>query len=671
MSKFNFNDESDAVLDSNTKDSLLEVYVYEVSELLEQLEQIIIAKETSHITESDINEMFRVLHTIKGSSAMMGFDQVTALSHSLEDLISYVRDEGTERTDYSFLSDPLLKGLDFIKGETEKIKKGHLPDGEASKLTEENKKILDSLKAVNRSLLPDKKEYKAVIAFEEGSGMENVRALSVLRDLYEIGDIIFYEPNDLENEKSKELIKEKGFSVTFASDESMEKIREHLNKTMFMSGLDLQETGKEKTAKEEKEEKEEKKEQSAESLHEARAVSDGMVSVKVSKLDILMDLVGEMVIAQSAVLHDPGITAIKSSDLEKTLKRLERTLGEIHETVLSIRMVPLFGTFMKMHRVVRDMSKKLNKKVRLVTAGEDTEVDKSIIDRLSEPLMHLVRNAVDHGLESSEERRNAGKSETGTVTLEAKNSGNYVVITVRDDGRGLNREKILEKAKKNGLLHKDPDTMTDKEVFEYIFLPGFSTNDSVTEYSGRGVGMDAAEKTIQSIGGTLSVDSALGEGTEFTVKIPLMLNILDSVHVKSSDLTFTLPSYSIKEFIDPKNADIVKDANGDEMLLLRGKCFPLVRLDEFYGLRKERKVLEHGLIILVEDEKRFLALYADTLAGRSRAVIKGLPAYIKKTAEDKGFSGCTLLGDGTVSFILDVKKLTEYAHGYCVLDAYR
>lgn len=255
--------------------------------------------------------------------------------------------------------------------------------------------------------------------------------------------------------------------------------------------------------------------------------------------------------------------------------------------------------------------------------------------------------------------------------MEAKNSGNYVVITVRDDGRGLNREKILEKAKKNGLLHKDPDTMTDKEVFEYIFLPGFSTNDSVTEYSGRGVGMDAAEKTIQSIGGTLSVDSALGEGTEFTVKIPLMLNILDSVHVKSSDLTFTLPSYSIKEFIDPKNADIVKDANGDEMLLLRGKCFPLVRLDEFYGLRKERKVLEHGLIILVEDEKRFLALYADTLAGRSRAVIKGLPAYIKKTAEDKGFSGCTLLGDGTVSFILDVKKLTEYAHGYCVLDAYR
>ncbi|NLY97912.1 MAG: chemotaxis protein CheA [Clostridiaceae bacterium] len=538
-------------------------------------------------------------------------------------------------------------------------------------MTEENKKILDSLKAVNRSLLPDKKEYKAVIAFEEGSGMENVRALSVLHDLYEIGDIISYEPNDLEHEKSKELIKEKGFSVTFASDESMEKIREHLNKTMFMSGLDLQETGKEKTAKEEKEEKEEKKEQSAESLHEARAVSDGMVSVKVSKLDILMDLVGEMVIAQSAVLHDPGITAIKSSDLEKTLKRLERTLGEIHETVLSIRMVPLFGTFMKMHRVVRDMSKKLNKKVRLVTAGEDTEVDKSIIDRLSEPLMHLVRNAVDHGLESSEERRNAGKSETGTVTLEAKNSGNYVVITVRDDGRGLNREKILEKAKKNGLLHKDPDTMTDKEVFEYIFLPGFSTNDSVTEYSGRGVGMDAAEKTIQSIGGTLSVDSALGEGTEFTVKIPLMLNILDSVHVKSSDLTFTLPSYSIKEFIDPKNADIVKDANGDEMLLLRGKCFPLVRLDEFYGLRKERKVLEHGLIILVEDEKRFLALYADTLAGRSRAVIKGLPAYIKKTAEDKGFSGCTLLGDGTVSFILDVKKLTEYAHGYCVLDAYR
>jgi two-component system chemotaxis sensor kinase CheA len=338
MSKFNFNDESDAVLDSNTKDSLLEVYVYEVSELLEQLEQIIIAKETSHITESDINEMFRVLHTIKGSSAMMGFDQVTALSHSLEDLISYVRDEGTERTDYSFLSDPLLKGLDFIKGETEKIKKGLLPDGEASKLTEENKKILDSLKAVNRSLLPDKKEYKAVIAFEEGSGMENVRALSVLRDLYEIGDIISYEPNDLEHEKSKELIKEKGFSVTFASDESMEKIREHLNKTMFMSGLDLQETGKEKTAKEEKEEKEEKKEQSAESLHEARAVSDGMVSVKVSKLDILMDLVGEMVIAQSAVLHDPGITAIKSSDLEKTLKRLERTLGEIHETVLSIRI---------------------------------------------------------------------------------------------------------------------------------------------------------------------------------------------------------------------------------------------------------------------------------------------------------------------------------------------
>ncbi|WP_301043487.1 chemotaxis protein CheA, partial [Parabacteroides goldsteinii] len=331
---------------------------------------------------------------------------------------------------------------------------------------------------------------------------------------------------------------------------------------------------------------------------------------------------------------------------------------DLQNVIMSMRMVPLTNTFQKMNRIVFDVSRKLGKDIEFVMVGEQTEVDRNIIEHISDPLMHIVRNSVDHGIESKEERAESGKPEKGKVTLSAKTEAGKVWISVEDDGAGLDRDKIIAKARKQNLLDDDkPDSAyTDKEVFQFITLPGFSTNEVVTEYSGRGVGMDVVVQNIQKIGGSLEIESQKGVGSIMSLKIPLTLAIIDGIVMEIGSSSFVMETGAIKEFVRVTEEMMIHEPNGEEYIMIRGECFPVLRLGEWYGLSNYRESVEEGVMLILEVDEEKVCLFVDRLVGEQEIVVKPIPSYIKKV---KGLSGCTQLGDGSIALILDAAGLIE------------
>jgi len=321
-------------------------------------------------------------------------------------------------------------------------------------------------------------------------------------------------------------------------------------------------------------------------------------------------------------------------------------------------MVPLTNTFQKMNRIVFDVSRKLGKEIEFEMVGETTEVDKNIIEHISDPLMHLVRNSVDHGIEMPAERAAAGKTEKGKVTLSAKTESGKVWIIVQDNGKGLNRQKILEKARKQGLLdwRKADTDYTDKEVYQFITLPGFSTNEQVTEYSGRGVGMDVVVSNLQSIGGSLEIESNPGHGSQMILKIPLTLAIIDGIVMEVGKSSFVIETGVVKEFIGMKENIIQQEPSGEEFVMIRGECYPVLRIGERYQLSTYEPNREEGMLVIVEVDKKQICLLVDRLIGNQEIVVKPIPDYIKRV---EGLSGCTQLGDGSIALILDAAGLMD------------
>ncbi len=318
----------------------------------------------------------------------------------------------------------------------------------------------------------------------------------------------------------------------------------------------------------------------------------------------------------------------------------------------------LTNTFQKMNRIVFDVSRKLGKDIDFVMVGETTEVDKNIIEHISDPLMHLVRNAVDHGIETNEERAESGKTDKGRVTLSARTEAGKVWISVEDNGKGLEREKILAKARKQGLLddNKPDSAYTDKEVYQFITLPGFSTNEQVTEYSGRGVGMDVVVQNIQAIGGVLEIESAAGLGSSMTLKIPLTLAIIDGIVMEVGTSSFVMETGVIKQFIRVKEEMMIHEPTGEEFIMIRGEFFPVLRLGRRYALEGYQESVEEGVMLILEVEDKKICLFVDRLIGEQEIVVKPIPSYIKKI---RGLSGCTQLGDGRIALILDAAGLME------------
>lgn len=690
---------------SNVNEPMLEMYIFETGQLLDRLEQILMASEDQQDLEPTISEIFRVMHTIKGNSMMMLFEDIGSLAHAVEDLFDYVRKVKECMTDFSAMVDLVLESLDFMKRELSKIEAGQNPDGKATELVETIHAYLESLKFMNPGVektvvektVPNQKyyippgvtsveegsaetakqAYRALIRFEEGCEMENVRAFSVAHNLKPLTEGLLHFPKDIvESDDSVGEIQRDGFAMYFQSAEPESVLQEFFAGVAFLKDLEFQpidmtafaeqqevfETGraaqKEIRIPQKEKEKEKEKERELEP-DKAASGSKGLgnyISVGVSKVDALMDLIGELVVSESMVVNNPDLQGLELNNFEKSARQHRMIIKELQDVIMSIRMVPLELTFQKMNRIVRDMSKKMGKDVRLEIAGADTEVDKSVIEHIGDPLMHIIRNSIDHGIEAAEDRIDQGKEPQGTVLLDARQSGGFVYITIKDDGKGLDPERILDKAEHQGMLTKPRKDYLEKEAYQFIFAPGFSTKEAVTEYSGRGVGLDVVTRNLQTVGGVVSLDSQPGQGSEFVFKIPLSLAILEGMLMQVGRSTFAVPITSIRESISVKEQDVVRDTDGNEMIMIRGQACPIQRLHQTFGLDTEVQSISDGILIQIENEQDTVLLFADAILGEQQLVVKPLSKYLKSV---EGLGGCALLGDGKICLILDPAGMTR------------
>ncbi len=685
-------------------EAMVDVYIFETTGLLEQLDEILLRTEQANeFTEDDINEIFRIMHTVKGSSAMMGFENLQMLAHKGEDMFFIIREAPEKMTDVSFVYDLVFQMSDLFKAEIEAIQNNE--DYEPTDFSEIIAKLEKGAKMLKGEL--DEAEHTenetaaakesetpsggwgsdcmtVRVFFEDGCKMENLRALMLLNSVKEEAEVLEYIPSDIEsNQDSSNVIIDHGFIITFRAhdnDAVLRMIGESINIQSYETISNDHKNEKKaeeaaaaaaapaapaETAKPEQKaapapEKKKVENKSAENkTPTGGSGKQSLISVNLLKLDQLHDIVGEIITTESMVVSNPELDGMRLESFSKAARELKKLTTDLQDTVMSIRMVPLTGTFQKMNRIVRDMKVKLGKDAELKIEGDTTEVDKSIVDNLNDPLMHLVRNCMDHGIEdTSDERIAQGKPAKATVTLSATNSSGEVIITVADDGRGIDTEKVLRKAEYNGLLVKPASEYTEREIQNMILLPGFSTNDVVTEYSGRGVGMDVVKKNIEKCGGSLVVESQQGKGTTFIIKIPLTMAIIDGMEICVNDAIFTVPISVIKESMRVQSDQLIHDTQRGEMIMIRGACYPVLRLHEKFNLPTEVTNIEDGIILLIETENTNVCIFADKLIGEQQVVVKPFPRYLSQyNIKAEGLSGCTIMGDGSISLIVDVNTL--------------
>lgn len=676
---------------SNEMDRLLSIFILETKQLLESLESIMLeVEENDDIPDEHINEIFRTMHTIKGSAAMMSCDNISTVAHRIEDLFFKVREDHSTGDKFSEICDIVFDGADFIKSQIEKLEEGEEADDTADELIEHISATLAEMKGeapavkaesgdkkpadagteevvISAKASSGKYKYMIHVVFEQDCKMENVRAFSLLNDLENYVSEVYTRPVELFADDSSSYIVEHGFDIYICSDLEKDDVEKRITQQMCIDKADVElvDDYSDKIADivPESAEKNKSKADSNKSSAKKKApvktggIKQNFVNVNVEKLNVLMDLVGEIVISSSMVVQSPDLAGLELTLFHKRAEQMTKLTRSIQDVVMSMRMVPIAAAFQKMHRIVRDMSKNLNKDVELVIEGEETEVDKSIIDHLSDPLMHMVRNCMDHGIETAEERALTDKPAKGRVTLKAVNTGSNVVVTVSDDGKGLDRNKIIKKAIEKGVLTPDQTDIPDKQAFACILAPGFSTKEQVTEYSGRGVGMDVVKQNIESLGGTVEVESVFGEGTSMVITIPLTLAIIDGMNVKVGDSVFIIPIDSMVESFKANSKNIFEDPVGNEMILIRGECYDIVRLHELYGIDSKYTDFEDGIFITVEGDGRLACLFVDSIIGEQQIVIKPLPGLISDSIENySAISGCTILADGSVGFILNTHE---------------
>lgn len=708
----------------NTGD-MLDVYLYENQQLLENLQDIVLEqKDAECFDEDSINEIFRTMHTIKGSSGIMMFDEITKIAHKLEDVFYFLRESHPQNVPHQELIEHVLKVADFITEEMDKLSDGGTADGDSTELVAELDAFLSKIKGESKAgkietkenvheepkqfyIAPtatrDSRYFKIYLTYNTGIQMANMHAYKTVYALKEMAEDIMYSPEDiLTNEDSSQNIIDNGFTILLQTQATEEDIRKIVQPGYDLKKVDVyactqkdfrmgfDSVGSEiridlESSVEEIKARADAQNANGKAPQKAMAPGDfviaskqpgkaktlakdkpkkqektAYISVDIAKMDMLMDLVGELVISQSVVLQNPDlkVPGLNLDNFNKAAGQMTKISTDLQNVIMSMRMVPLTNTFQKMNRIVFDMSRKLDKDVEFEMIGDATEVDKNIIEHISDPLMHLVRNSVDHGIESREERKAAGKTEKGKVTLSAKTESGKVWISVQDNGAGLNRDKIMAKARQQGLLEpgKPEAAYTDKEVYQFITLPGFSTNKNVTEYSGRGVGMDVVVSNIQEVGGSLEIESTQGQGSTMILKIPLTLAIIDGIVMEAGASCFVVETEAVKEFVSVTEDMMIHEPNGGEAVMVRGECYPVIRLGEWYHLKDYKKDISEGMMVILEVDKQKFCLFVDRLVGKQEIVVKPIPEYVRKV---KGLSGCTQLGDGSIALILDVAGLIE------------
>lgn len=382
------------------------------------------------------------------------------------------------------------------------------------------------------------------------------------------------------------------------------------------------------------------------------------IRVETNKIDKLFDLVGELITIESMVTNNPEIKKLNIPSFNKSANMLNKITRELQEVTMSVRMMPLEGLFNKMKRLVRDVSLKMNKKVNFTVTGQDTEMDKNVIDEISDPLVHILRNAVDHGVETPDKREEAGKDPEGEVKLSARYEGNEILIEIEDDGAGINRDIILNKAIEKGIVTTDPEKLTDSDIYKLVFEPGFSTAEEVTDISGRGVGMDVVKKNMEKLRGSIDVESTLGEGSVFTLRIPLTLAIMEAMIIRIGDSKYAIPILSVTESFKVNNENVSKTMDDLEVVKVRDEIMPILRLHDIFEDKPDSYELNNGILIIIETRNKKVCLFADEIVGQQQAVVKSLTDYIGKVP---GIMGCLVLGDGGIGLIIDVESLISMA----------
>jgi len=582
---------------------IFEGFLDESTDQINNIEEYVIALEENPEDMGIINSLFRVFHSLKGASGFLGINEVNFLCHDAENLLDLARK--SDVTVNSEFIDVVLSVRDLL----EKL------IASVDDLVRKGKKQLPSFtgEVEPHDLKPVLKIIKSHIAtaVEEDDAPPKLGQILLEKEMISSEDL-----KKALDEKSKpvgEILVEMGV----ATKENVDKALDEQRKTKTL-----------KTA---------------------------AIKVDTRKLNVLLELVGELVIAQSIVSQNEILKIEENTRLSKDIVDMAKITSGIQNNIMALRMVPLRQMFQKMNRLVRDLSRKMDKKVNFVTTGEETEIDKTIVEQLNDPLVHLLRNAVDHGLEGVDERLKAGKPDVGTVSLNAYQKGGNVVIEIRDDGRGLDLDKIREKAIGRGLIEKDK-TYTEEEIRNLVFLPGLSTHEKATDISGRGVGMDVVRKNIEKLGGRTEIQSTRGEGSVFMVKLPLTMAIVDGMLVKVGEERYIIPTVAISQTIQLKPGQLSSVVNKGEIINVRGELIPLVRLRELFDIQNGSTDAARSLVIIVSTETQKRGLMVDDLLGQHQVVIKNLD---KRLQGIKGFSGSSILGDGLVGLILDISGIFE------------
>ena len=692
----------------------LEIFIDESEEHLQTLSDCIMVLEKEPDNKDTINEVFRAAHSLKGMAGTMGFKRMQHLTHDMENVFQEVRSDHIKVT--SGMIDLLFKCLDALEGYVDNIKStsdegtedneviikelndfiaktegaeetGNTETSEAKEAapesTQEEKagqeKIEltnDEKKAIREAESNGQHIYVMTVHIQKDCLLKAARAFLVFKAVEDFGQILVYRPSsqDIEDEKF-----EFEFSFFLASEESEDKIVAVAKAVSEIEKVDaeeihLDEYVKEAEAQEEQQAKEataEQKEAPAEAPKaaekkapaanakkqtNAKPVTGRTVRVDIEKLDALMNQVSELIIAKNSLV---SISSNESGEYQnqsfhEQIEYLERITTNLHESVMKVRMVPIESVVNKFPRMIRDLSRKLGKKMELYMTGEDTELDRTVVDQIGDPLQHLLRNSADHGLEDNATRVERGKPEVGSIFLKAFQEGNNVIIEVGDDGNGIDVAAVRDKAVERGVIKAEQaENMSQKEIINILFLPSFSMAKKITDISGRGVGLDVVKSNIEALGGEVEVRTQLGEGTTFIVRLPLTLAIIQALMVEIRDEKYAIALGSISN-IESIPVNEIKYVQAQEVIHLRGAVIPLIRLDQVLDMEEKQEEPENLTVVIVKKGDSLAGLVVDNLIGQQEIVIKSLGKYINN---NKIISGATILGDGEVALILDVNTL--------------
>lgn len=650
-----------------------ETFYEESFEGLDIMESGLLELEQGEVDLENINTIFRSAHSIKGGSGTFGFAAVAEFTHDMETLLDEMRNGERQVTEP--IVETLLGCVDVLRNMLTAIKDG--ADIDTDSVTQMTVALKTHLGQQVETTTTDK-ETDLVDAPAKGwivgvkpdldimkTGNDTVR---LLRELNALAEEVQVSVNNDTLPSLSEIVPEECYQSweikLIGGDVSEDEIRDVFAWVDDECELNIVELANEpeylgpERRDDERRDSVPERRTKERRTKSSKSTESSSIRVNISKVDELINMVGELVITQSMLSQfgeGDDFTEMHVERLKDGLAQLESHTRELQESVMRIRMMPISFAFQRFPRLVHDLSSQFEKKIELVMTGEATELDKTVLEKIGDPLVHLVRNSLDHGIESPETRIDVGKSETGVIELSAFHQGGNIVIQIKDDGAGLNKDKILEKARKNGFVTND-ERLSDEQIYDLIFRPGFSTAEVVSDVSGRGVGMDVVRRNIRELGGAVEVSSTPGEGSVFTIRLPLTLAILDGQLVGIGNETYILPVISIIESLQVKAESINAVAGNAEVYRLRDEYIPIVRLYQIFGIEPISTELENGLLVVVEAEGKKIAIYVDELLGQQQVVIKSLETNFKKI---EGLSGATILGDGTVALIIDVAGLIE------------